>query len=682
MIIKEAQAIFGRLANEVIRFDSGFNIIELPNEGGKTTWCAFIYVMLFGLSADRDKIRYMPWSGSIMEGRLVVEKDGRDIEIVRRYDRSGTPVAFCAKDIRTGEVIEELNENNCGVKLCGCTSAEYAASVYAENGEISGRTGQRGENAFSPVSVIADAGRGMSKSELISRLSDIRNKIYSDEGRSGELADKLRMLSTVRKQACEVKNIYRLQFMNNAELIKAEKAYSEILKDLDIIDRHEEYCKVRTYRAAYEEIRELQGRASSNGVMYTKEVLDSISEQLNNLSVANNKYNLNYERSEQLCAQREALEAELMHKSGVEAEEKRFNRGLLMLVFPVAAAVLLVFSFINNISFSLPVFCLFVLLSFFTYKVYCIEDDKIQKEKEAESASNAEYQELLEKRRGIENDLSMYKGECTADKERIKSLIEILNKQFEVYGVIPANAEEAARLVDNARINLSNLNEAERRYRESGLELKLDIPEPLEDESASDLILPEKSRQELTELKEKTEDILKKRRDADNMLNDRASERKGISQLRSMENELLNNIARLKERLEAVELALEVAGEIDDESSLCRRIEDKASIYMDKLTSGKYVRVSVNDSREAMCAEGIAMPYISQRMLSKGMTDLLYLSLRLAVMDTMLKESRPAVILDDIFTNLDKEKNERVKKILKWISLKRGIQVILFTCRR
>lgn len=682
MIIKEAQAVFGRLANEVIRFDGGFNIIELPNEGGKTTWCAFIYVMLFGLSADKDKIRYMPWSGSIMEGRLVVEKDGRDTEIVRSYDRSGMPVAFCAKDCRTGEVIEGLNENNCGIKLCGCTAAEYVASVYAENGEIGGRIGRQGENAFSPVSVIADANRGMSKPELINRLSDIRNKIYSDGGRSGGLTDKLGMLSAVRKQACEVKNIYRIQFMNNAELIKAEKAYSEILKDIDIIDRHEEYCKVRTYRTAYEKIRELQGRASSNGVMYTKEVLDSISEQLNNLSVANNKYNLNYERYEQLCAQREELEAELMHKSGVETSEKRFNRGLLTLVFPIAAAVLLVFSFINNISFSLPVFCLFVLLSFFTYKVYCIEDEKIQKDMEAEKVFNAEYQELLEKRRSIENDLSMYSGECTADKERIKSLIEILNKQFEVYGVVPANAEEAAKFVDNARINLSNLNEAETRYKESGLELRLDIPEPLENESESDLILPEKSREELTELKEKTEDILKKRRNADSILNDRASERKCLSQLKSMENELINDIAGLKERLEAAELAIEAAGKIDDESSLCSRIEDKASIYMDKLTLGKYVRVSVNDSREAMCAEGIAMPYISQRMLSKGMTDLLYLSLRLAVMDTMFKENKPAIIFDDMFTNLDKEKTERVKKILKWISLKRGIQVILFTCRR
>jgi len=71
MRIKRMTATFGSLDHETLELEEGLNILTLPNEGGKSTWCAFLRVMLYGLNTRErdkkgflaDKTRYQPWSG-------------------------------------------------------------------------------------------------------------------------------------------------------------------------------------------------------------------------------------------------------------------------------------------------------------------------------------------------------------------------------------------------------------------------------------------------------------------------------------------------------------------------------------------------------------------------------------------------------------------------------------------
>ena len=72
VLIQCMSAVFGRLRNETLQLQDGLNIIEAPNETGKSTWCAFLTAMLYGInSRERDKAgfiadknRYAPWDGS------------------------------------------------------------------------------------------------------------------------------------------------------------------------------------------------------------------------------------------------------------------------------------------------------------------------------------------------------------------------------------------------------------------------------------------------------------------------------------------------------------------------------------------------------------------------------------------------------------------------------------------
>ena len=100
MLIQRMSAVFGRLRNETLQLQDGLNIIEAPNETGKSTWCAFLTAMLYGInSRERDKAgfiadknRYAPWDGGSMSGRLECHADGADLTITRTTRRQTAPI--------------------------------------------------------------------------------------------------------------------------------------------------------------------------------------------------------------------------------------------------------------------------------------------------------------------------------------------------------------------------------------------------------------------------------------------------------------------------------------------------------------------------------------------------------------------------------------------------------------
>ena len=52
MIINKVSATFGKLSGESLEFKDGLNVVCAPNESGKSTWCAFIRAMLYGIDSS------------------------------------------------------------------------------------------------------------------------------------------------------------------------------------------------------------------------------------------------------------------------------------------------------------------------------------------------------------------------------------------------------------------------------------------------------------------------------------------------------------------------------------------------------------------------------------------------------------------------------------------------------
>ena len=139
MLIQRMSAVFGRLRNETLQLQDGLNIIEAPNETGKSTWCAFLTAMLYGInSRERDKAgfiadknRYAPWDGGSMSGRLECHADGADLTITRTTRRQTAPMTdFQAVYTGTASPVEGLTGANCGETLLGVSREVFERSAF------------------------------------------------------------------------------------------------------------------------------------------------------------------------------------------------------------------------------------------------------------------------------------------------------------------------------------------------------------------------------------------------------------------------------------------------------------------------------------------------------------------------------------------------------------------------
>lgn len=131
-------ATFGKLEHETLTLEPGLNILQAHNEWGKSTWCAFLMAMLYGLDTRvkstkttlADKERYAPWSGSPMSGSMDICWKGRDITI-QRSTRGRTPMGeFRAFETATGMVVPELTASNCGQLLLGVEQSVFRRAGF------------------------------------------------------------------------------------------------------------------------------------------------------------------------------------------------------------------------------------------------------------------------------------------------------------------------------------------------------------------------------------------------------------------------------------------------------------------------------------------------------------------------------------------------------------------------
>ena len=132
-------AFFGKLQGETLELQEGLNILQAPNETGKSTWCAFLISMLYGInSRERDKAgfiadknRYAPWAGGAMSGRLDCRSGEDELTLSRSTRRPTAPMAdFQAVYTGTGDAVPGLTGQNCGETLLGVSREVFERSAF------------------------------------------------------------------------------------------------------------------------------------------------------------------------------------------------------------------------------------------------------------------------------------------------------------------------------------------------------------------------------------------------------------------------------------------------------------------------------------------------------------------------------------------------------------------------
>lgn len=259
MRIYTMTATFGKLEHETLTLNPGLNIIEAPNEWGKSTWCAFLVTMLYGLDTRAkttkttlaDKERFAPWSGSPMSGRIELNWNGQDITI-ERWTKGRTLLGeFRAYETATGAAVPELTGSNCGQQLLGVEKSVFIRAGFLKLADLpvtQDESLRRRLNAL--VTTGDESGAG---DVLAQKLKDLKNRCRHN--RTGLLPQAEGELAALEEKHAEL-----LSLQTQSEKLHTRQA--EVIQRLAQLRNHQD--ALRYAAAAQDAQRVIQAQEAAD----------------------------------------------------------------------------------------------------------------------------------------------------------------------------------------------------------------------------------------------------------------------------------------------------------------------------------------------------------------------------------------------------------------------------------
>ena len=214
MKIYSMTATFGKLEHQTISFEEGLNVIHAPNEWGKSTWCAFLVAMFYGIDTSKrtttttlaDKERYAPWSGQPMSGVMNLNWNGRDITIERRTKGRLIFGEFSAYETQSGVPVSELTAANCGQVLLGVEKEVFLRAGFLRLADLPVTQDESLRRRLNALVTTGD--ESGAADALEQKLRDLKNRcrfnksglLPQAENQKKQLEEKLEQISALQQQ--------------------------------------------------------------------------------------------------------------------------------------------------------------------------------------------------------------------------------------------------------------------------------------------------------------------------------------------------------------------------------------------------------------------------------------------------------------------------------------------------
>lgn len=721
MKIKTMTATFGKLQGERLTLEPGLNVITAPNEGGKSTWCAFLKAMFYGIDTrDRDrkghladKNRYQPWSGAPMEGEITLEWQGQDITI-RRGPRGNVPFgSFSAVYTGTEEPVPGLTADTCGQMLLGVGREVYERSAFiGQSGTLAIRSAPELEARI--AALVSSGEEDVSYSQVERQLKEWlnRRKVNKSVGRipqleeeQAELARSTGELSQLNDQLNQLEG-ERAQASRKHAFCTRQLALHKAIaqRKLDL-----QYTQARTDEAqAQAQLDALLSEQARFGPIPSRDALKRAQGELAFLKALEPEIR---QGQEELALAQQALErarqaAQDDHFPGMTGEEavrkgerdsesyrsgmakkaaSRRNFALLQIVGVVAGAALTIFgpfwwlgpiAYVLCAAASALVFANGTKAARQAAKIlerYGVDDV----EEIAALAGN--YQQRTAAADQAVQQVRMIQGGLKDRQARLE------NSRQELFRFVHTFAPEVKELfgVSAALSRALNLGERETLAR-SKLEGAQRLTQALQAQGGKELteepplsqptLSLEQAAQETGRLQVELERL-------DRALNQARGKQQALgdpailsARLEQVEEEL----ERRRREYQAISIAMETLQQANAQlqQRFSPQLNRAAGALLSRLTGGKYHALSLDKELEASASgERDVLPH-SALYLSKGTVDQIYLAVRLAVCDLCLPDA--PLVLDEALAAFDDVRAKRALELLQELSAQR--QILLFSC--
>ncbi len=728
---------FGNLQNKTIDLSNALNVVEGANESGKSTIAAFIKFIFYGLSGKSrdkqlcDRERFLNWITGSAGGYMVIKTDDSSYRIERTIIMTSQKEdgSESKKSYREGCQIIDLANNS---PISGySTPGNYFLGVDEELFEKSAFVSQPGGAKIdgnklldSIENILFSASENINITKALKKLDASRVALLHKNGGGGQIFEleaacaqleiKLENAKKISSDILSSENSLR-EAKKNLETanLKKDKLNREItsFENATVISLFDNYHALETKLArANENVDSLKAKYTLGGFYPDAEYVSRLGKLSQKLSLMKQEL---MEKQIELEDLRNKLEKDnnsddcydkLLSLSDTLSSLKQKTRtfGILSISFLAIAIIFalcsvgsIVFDILSQlgpvlmVSSSLPLF-LFILFTCFNgsakkkirmlyeqygaateeelmairanaealrlkkkdeeSKVISLEEDYKktleslgEAESELDSALSWKFSESFEDNLRCAQTAANEMSASLNEREKLEEMMKMLKTQLKAYD------EEKIRASSSALTNISDIDASNIAAKRHEFEFCSKAAEALE-------IRIHELEKTLASLYPQSENPA------------RIAEKIELTK---------SYIAECRKKHAAYLLAGEKIAEAGESmrDSISPKLAQFTSKIMSELTNGKYSEIGINSDLKVTVRTENGMKELEY--LSAGTQDIVYISLRLALISTLFRKTSPTVVFDESFARLDDKRLSQMLKLLNITS--KGMQCILLT---
>ncbi len=729
MIIKKMTASYGCLNGDTLELKDGLNIVNAPNESGKSTWCSFIRTMLYGLnSSERDKIgflsektKYHPWHGGEMAGTMDINAQGDNITLQRSNLGKAAMRNFSAVYTGTEIPVDGLNSENCGEAVCKMSRAVFERSVFIKESDV--RIFQTSELEKRIAAIVSSGDEQFSYTDADAKLREwTRKRKYNSSGaiptNQNKLQENAETLERIQKDADESARL-RLEIERleeEKELLLRETSAHEALEKLDTLagvkKAYEDMLEAKKAEADAADALKKYGSVDDgiiDSVRAELAALDSVYEMTENAEkaemTAQNEKNAAEEKKNASVFARltpdEAAKKAADAKTLMENANKSRKNAIVITVITIILA--LAFAFAGVYTYLMSelqpyISAIFLALCVISIVVCVLVNVSSGKKKKLFSTALAEfgiadfesfyrlsdeYSRLYREYEAAESKLASETEDAADAKNRQEKRISALLEKAREISPSISEVGEIMPCMDEVTADRKSYAQASAKAAAAeGLYGALAKNAPQEDIKAPDISPRFKKSQTAALLSECIANI-EKRQAAFHMALGRMRAMGDPLVIESDNKVISEKLEQLGRQYDALLLAQEMLKQADTEiqTRFAPVLGKEAGNIFREITGGKYDMLAFDRTLDAAAqAHGDSISH-NVLSLSSGTEDQVYLALRLAISVLCCKgDDCSPIILDDALICFDDKRMANALDYLKKLSETR--QVILFTCQK
>ena len=630
MIIRHMQGTFGTLDGEQLRLDTGLNIIYAPNESGKSTWCAFLRAMLYGIDTSQraragfvpDKQKYAPWSGKPMAGELELEQGGKCITIRRWTEAPNAPLrGFSAVYTGTDIPVPGLTAADAGEQLTGVSAEVFARTAFIGQGGLVVTGTPELERRISAIVTSGEEASSYTEADAQLRAWLRRRR----SGQHGALPELEGRITTVEEQLHRLERNAQEQAACAAEIAQTDAELQTVTEQMNA-------ARQRQRRAALSSM----GEEKSN-LRTLEQALEQARRDAAAKRTALEQTHFGVQTPDEAgeTAERDAQRAEALAGTAEHGGKPYFWIAALVLAALCAALGYLV---------AQPLYYAAIALAVLTAVLLVVARSGKKRAQEASAALG-----------------KLLRSYGAQDADGIYYQAEVHRAAYRACAAAMQAEQKAAAALEDAREHQCETHER--------LLQSLDFESGTGEAAA------------LYQRKCALESVRTRLRTQQAQLTGAALAIGDPMALGSEHAQLLEQRDALERQYAAIALAIETLGRADSElqSRFSPQLAQKAADYMDYLTDGRYDELVLARDLSAKARSADDPTPRDTAYLSAGTADLLYLSVRLALCELTCPADDPCpLVLDDTLVNFDDARAKRAMALFHEIAQHR--QVILFTC--